>query len=132
MEQGPVLEGAGRRLGPVAAIAGQSRLQAEIVGEQARWGGGGGLARCRGAKGASWRAGAPGRCDALRLPQACKSDVRWDPSLAAPAPRPRRQAQGHAGTVPMQLRRDPLAAAAEVIGLLERSCNGGAHGQPSK
>lgn len=34
LEQGPVLEAAGRRLGVVAAIAGQSRLQAEIVGEQ--------------------------------------------------------------------------------------------------
>ena len=34
LEQGPVLEAAGRRLGAVAAIAGQSRLLAEIVGEQ--------------------------------------------------------------------------------------------------
>lgn len=34
MEQGPRLQAAGRALGPVAAISGQSRLQAEIVGEQ--------------------------------------------------------------------------------------------------
>lgn len=34
IEQGPVLQAVGRRLGTVAAIAGQSRLQAEIVGEQ--------------------------------------------------------------------------------------------------
>ena len=32
-----MLEAAGRRLGAVAAIAGQSRLLAEIVGEQVRW-----------------------------------------------------------------------------------------------
>lgn len=68
LEQGPVLEQAGRRLGLVAAIAGQSRLQAEIEGEQ-----------------------------------------------------------GHAGTVPMRLRRDALAAAAEVIAALERLCGGGSH-----
>jgi hypothetical protein len=36
IEQGPVLQAAGRRLGTVAAIAGQSRLQAEIWGEQVR------------------------------------------------------------------------------------------------
>ncbi len=35
MEQGPRLQAAGRALGPVTAISGQSRLQAEIVGEQA-------------------------------------------------------------------------------------------------
>ncbi|KAL4857117.1 Allantoate deiminase 2 [Chlorella vulgaris] len=69
IEQGPVLQAVGRRLGTVAAIAGQSRLQAEIIGEQ-----------------------------------------------------------GHAGTVPMRVRRDPLAASAEVIGQLERICNGGRHG----
>jgi hypothetical protein len=34
MEQGPVLQSEGRALGPVAAIAGQTRLQAEIWGEQ--------------------------------------------------------------------------------------------------
>lgn len=34
IEQGPVLQAVGRRLGTVAAIAGQSRLQAEIIGEQ--------------------------------------------------------------------------------------------------
>lgn len=73
MEQGPRLQAAGRALGPVAAISGQSRLQAEIVGEQ-----------------------------------------------------------GHAGTVPMSLRKDPMAAAAEIISGLERSCNGGnADGGPS-
>ncbi|XP_043701924.1 allantoate deiminase 2 [Telopea speciosissima] len=31
-------------------------------------------------------------------------------------------AQGHAGTVPMAMRRDPMAAAAELIGLLESIC----------
>lgn len=30
--------------------------------------------------------------------------------------------QGHAGTVPMALRKDPMAAAAELIILLERLC----------
>lgn len=30
--------------------------------------------------------------------------------------------QGHAGTVPMSIRRDPLAAAAEAIHLIERLC----------
>ena len=30
--------------------------------------------------------------------------------------------QGHAGTVPMSIRRDPLAAAAEAIHLIERRC----------
>jgi acetylornithine deacetylase/succinyl-diaminopimelate desuccinylase-like protein len=35
--------------------------------------------------------------------------------------------QGHAGTVPMRVRRDPLAASAEVIAQLERICNGGRH-----
>ncbi|XP_042477318.1 allantoate deiminase 2 [Macadamia integrifolia] len=30
--------------------------------------------------------------------------------------------QGHAGTVPMSMRRDPMAAAAELIGLLESLC----------
>ncbi|KAL4419269.1 hypothetical protein ABPG77_004827 [Micractinium sp. CCAP 211/92] len=73
MEQGPRLQAAGRALGPVTAISGQSRLQAEIVGEQ-----------------------------------------------------------GHAGTVPMSLRKDPMAAAAEIIAGLERSCNGGnADGGPT-
>lgn len=69
MEQGPMLQAAGRPLGPVAAIAGQTRLQAEIIGEQ-----------------------------------------------------------GHAGTVPMKLRKDPMAAAAEMMAALERSCNGGSYG----
>jgi allantoate deiminase len=73
LEQGPVLEAAGQRLGAVAAIAGQSRLLVEIVGEQ-----------------------------------------------------------GHAGTVPMRSRRDPLEAAAELMGQLERLCNGGGHPQPTK
>ncbi|PSC67377.1 Allantoate deiminase [Micractinium conductrix] len=71
MEQGPRLQAAGRPLGPVAAIAGQSRLQAEIIGEQ-----------------------------------------------------------GHAGTVPMKLRKDPMAAAAEIIAHMETMCNGGAHEGP--
>lgn len=68
MEQGPVLEALGQALGPVTAIAGQTRLQANIVGEQ-----------------------------------------------------------GHAGTVPMAIRHDPLAATAEIIAELERICNGGHH-----
>ena len=33
--------------------------------------------------------------------------------------------QGHAGTVPMPLRRDPLAAAAEAIAMIEHRCGGG-------
>lgn len=33
-----------------------------------------------------------------------------------------RGSQGHAGTVPMSLRRDPMAAAAELIVLLESLC----------
>lgn len=33
--------------------------------------------------------------------------------------------QGHAGTVPMDLRRDPVAAAAEAVVALERRCGGG-------
>ncbi|KAK9840016.1 hypothetical protein WJX74_002133 [Apatococcus lobatus] len=33
--------------------------------------------------------------------------------------------QGHAGTVPMGLRRDPLAGAAEAIQQIEQICNGG-------
>lgn len=32
--------------------------------------------------------------------------------------------QGHAGTVPMALRRDALAGAAAVIGAIERRCRG--------
>ena len=31
--------------------------------------------------------------------------------------------QGHAGTVPMKMRRDPMAGAAELIVLLESLCN---------
>jgi allantoate deiminase len=69
MEQGPVLEAAGRRLGGVSAIAGQARLAVEVVGHQ-----------------------------------------------------------GHAGTVPMALRRDPLTAAAEAVGALERLCAAAARG----
>ena len=34
-------------------------------------------------------------------------------------------AQGHAGTIPMAIRRDPLAAAAEAITAIERQCQGG-------
>ena len=33
-----------------------------------------------------------------------------------------RGSQGHAGTVPMSMRRDPMAAAAELIVLLENLC----------
>lgn len=33
-----------------------------------------------------------------------------------------RGSQGHAGTVPMSMRQDPMAAAAEVIVLLESLC----------
>lgn len=33
--------------------------------------------------------------------------------------------QGHAGTVPMAIRRDPLAAAAEAINMIEQQCAGG-------
>lgn len=32
----------------------------------------------------------------------------------------------------MRSRHDPLAAAAELMGQLERLCNGGAHTQPTK
>ncbi|BDA45622.1 probable allantoate deiminase [Coccomyxa sp. Obi] len=66
MEQGPVLEKRGYALGPVAAIAGQTRLAASIIGTQ-----------------------------------------------------------GHAGTVPMKLRQDAAAAAAEAIVWIERHCGGG-------
>ena len=34
----------------------------------------------------------------------------------------------HAGTTPMHLRRDPLAAAAEAMSLVERHCRAGSHG----
>lgn len=40
--------------------------------------------------------------------------------------------QGHAGTVPMQGRGDALAAAAEVIQLIERRCGGGPHASASE
>ena len=33
--------------------------------------------------------------------------------------------QGHAGTVPMSLRVDALAAAAEAVAMIERRCGGG-------
>jgi len=36
-------------------------------------------------------------------------------------------AQGHAGTVPMALRADPLAGAAEAVAAIERRCGGGRH-----
>lgn len=32
--------------------------------------------------------------------------------------------QGHAGTVPMRLRRDPMVGAAEVVQAIERLCQG--------
>ena len=69
IEQGPVLQAAGRALGLVTGIAGQSRLLAVVEG-----------------------------------------------------------GQGHAGTVPMAARRDPMPAAALVIAALERTCNGGPGG----
>ncbi|KAK3280352.1 hypothetical protein CYMTET_11808 [Cymbomonas tetramitiformis] len=68
IEQGPQLERLGVPLGPVAAIAGQTRLQVIISGDQ-----------------------------------------------------------GHAGTVPMLGRRDSVAAAAEMIVMIERRCGGGNH-----
>jgi allantoate deiminase len=40
--------------------------------------------------------------------------------------------QGHAGTVPMRMRRDPLAAAAEVINSIERLCVKGGWGADSR
>lgn len=40
--------------------------------------------------------------------------------------------QGHAGTVPMRVRRDPMAASAEIIAQLERICNGGGQAEPYK
>ena len=40
--------------------------------------------------------------------------------------------QGHAGTVPMRGRGDALAAAAEVIQLIERRCGGGPHASASE
>lgn len=33
--------------------------------------------------------------------------------------------QGHAGTVPMNMRKDPMAAAAEIIHWIEKRCGGG-------
>ena len=38
---------------------------------------------------------------------------------------PCQHAQGHAGTVPMALRADPLAGAAEAVAAIERRCGGG-------
>ncbi|EIE22792.1 amidase [Coccomyxa subellipsoidea C-169] len=69
MEQGPVLQARGYALGPVAAIAGQTRLAASVIGTQ-----------------------------------------------------------GHAGTVPMKLRQDAAAAAAETVVWIEQHCGGGAGG----
>lgn len=65
IEQGPVLERAGRPLGVVTAIAGQSRYRVTVTGEA-----------------------------------------------------------GHAGTVPMAIRRDALAAAAEMVLAVERAGQG--------
>jgi hypothetical protein len=45
------------------------------------------------------------------------------PPLLPPCPLP--SLQGHAGTVPMRIRRDPMAASAEIMAQLERICNGG-------
>ncbi len=70
IEQGPVLQSSGRALGPVSAIAGQTRLHVTIHG-----------------------------------------------------------VQGHAGTVPMHTRNDPVPAVSEVILQLEKICNGGKYGQ---
>ena len=63
IEQGPVLEAAGRALGVVSGIAGQTWSTVEIIGQQ-----------------------------------------------------------GHAGTVPMALRRDPVATAAAIIHQIETLC----------
>ena len=49
--------------------------------------------------------------------------------LPPPSLPPSLTAQGHAGTVPMRSRKDPLAAAAEVVAHLERLCNGGRWGE---
>ena len=38
--------------------------------------------------------------------------------------------QGHAGTVPMALRADPLAGAAEAVAAIERRCGGGRYPDP--
>ena len=38
--------------------------------------------------------------------------------------------QGHAGTVPMALRADPLAGAAEAVAAVERRCGGGRYADP--
>ena len=35
--------------------------------------------------------------------------------------------QGHAGTIPMPMRKDSMAAAAELVHWVERRCGGGAH-----
>eukprot|EP00873_Tetraselmis_striata_P042555 jgi/Tetstr1/462819/TSEL_007769.t1 len=68
MEQGPVLESKGVPIGPVSAIAGQTRLFVTMSG-----------------------------------------------------------VQGHAGTVPMKIRHDSVAGAAEAISWMERRCGGGYH-----
>lgn len=36
--------------------------------------------------------------------------------------------QGHAGTVPMHLRKDPMAGAAEIVHTIERICQGHGNG----
>ncbi|GAQ83425.1 Allantoate amidohydrolase [Klebsormidium nitens] len=41
-------------------------------------------------------------------------------------------AQGHAGTVPMALRKDAMAAAAEVYVTIEKICGGGRYGRPEE
>lgn len=51
----------------------------------------------------------------------------WPPDRR---PNPPCLLQGHAGTVPMKLRKDPMAAAAEIIAHMETMCNGGAHEGP--
>ena len=38
--------------------------------------------------------------------------------------------QGHAGTVPMKIRKDCIAAAAEAIAWMERRCGGGYYEDP--
>ena len=38
--------------------------------------------------------------------------------------------QGHAGTIPMPMRKDPMAAASEIISWVERRCGGGSYPEP--
>ena len=38
--------------------------------------------------------------------------------------------QGHAGTIPMPMRKDPMAAASEIISWVEKRCGGGSYPNP--